>query len=205
MAHADEAISLSIEHEFAAIERRARFFRGALLAQGGDLQVGIELMRSALAATYRNSERCRRTLYLGHLAFAHAQLGEPEVGLRLLDEGVQLAEATGERFFEAELYRLRGSINLKLGRRDEAEAELLRAVAIARQQQARWWELRASICLARHWSNEGRYFEARSLAKPIYTWFTEGRDTPDLRDARNLVDELSAVSGMKEEPDHGNC
>ncbi|WGR70257.1 MULTISPECIES: AAA family ATPase [unclassified Bradyrhizobium] len=205
LAHADEAISLSIEHEFAAIERRARFFRGALLAQGGDLQVGIELMRSALAATYRNSERCRRTLYLGHLAFAHAQLGEPEVGLRLLDEGVQLAEATGERFFEAELYRLRGSINLKLGRRDEAEAELLRAVAIARQQQARWWELRASICLARHWSNEGRYFEARSLAKPIYTWFTEGRDTPDLRDARNLVDELSAVSGMKEEPDHGNC
>ncbi|WP_426616075.1 AAA family ATPase [Bradyrhizobium sp. McL0616] len=198
LAHADEAISLSIEHEFAAVERRARFFRGALLAQAGELPAGIELMRSALAATYSNSERCRRTLYLGHLAFAHAKLGEPEVGLRLLDEGVQLAEATGERFFEAELYRLRGSINLELGRRNQAETELQRALAIARQQQARWWELRASICLARHWSNEGRYFEARSLIKPIYAWFTEGRDTPDLEDARNLVDELSSVSGLKE-------
>ncbi|MET4607572.1 class 3 adenylate cyclase/predicted ATPase [Bradyrhizobium sp. JR4.1] len=205
LAHADEAISLSIEHEFAAIERRARFFRGALLAQAGDLQVGIELMRSALAATYRNSERCRRTVYLGHLAFAHAQLGEPEVGLRLLDEGVQLAEATGERFFEAELHRLRGSINLILGRRDQAEVELKRAVAIARQQQARWWELRASICLARHWCNEGRYFEATSLAKPIYSWFTDGRDMPDLEDARNLVDELSSISAPKEKPDHGKC
>ncbi|WFU69254.1 AAA family ATPase [Bradyrhizobium sp. CB2312] len=205
LAHADEAISLSVEHEFAAIERRARFFRGALLAQAGELQAGIDLMRSALAATYRNSERGRRTLYLGHLAFAHAKLGEPEVGLRLLDEGVQMVQSTGERFFEAELHRLRGSINLKLGRHDQAEAELQKAVAIARQQQARWWELRASICLARHWSNEGRYFEARSLVKPIYNWFTEGRDTPDLEDARTIVNELSAVSGLKEEPDHSNC
>lgn len=205
LAHADEAISLSVEHEFAAIERRARFFRGALLAQTGDLQAGIDLMRSALAATYRNCERGRRTLYLGHLALAHAKLGEPEVGLRLLDEGVQLAQATGERFFEAELYRLRGTINLGLDRSDQAEAELQRSLAIARQQQARWWELRASICLARHWINEGRYFEARSLVNPVYTWFTEGRDTPDLEDARTLVEELSSVSGLKWEPDHGNC
>jgi predicted ATPase/class 3 adenylate cyclase len=193
LAHADEALSLSIEHEFAAIERRARFFRGALLAQAGELQEGIELMRNALAATYRNSERCRRTLYLGHLAFAHAQLGEPEVGLRLLDEGVQLAEATGERFFEAELYRLRGTINLKLGQCEQAEVELQRALTIARKQQARWWELRASICLARHWSNGGRYFEARSLVTPIFTWFTEGHATPDLEVARKLVEELSSA------------
>lgn len=204
LAHADEAISLSVEHEFAAIERRARFFRGALLAQAGELQAGIDLMRSALAATYRNSERGRRTLYLGHLALAHAKLGEPEVGFRLLDEGVQMVQTTGERFFEAELYRIRGTINLGLGRSDEAEADLQRSVAVAQQQQARWWELRASICLARHWINEGRYFEARSLVNPIYTWFTEGRDTPDLEDARTLVEELSSIPGLKE-ADHGNC
>ncbi|MDA9435143.1 hypothetical protein XH88_25730 [Bradyrhizobium sp. CCBAU 51627] len=204
LAHADEAISLSVEHEFGAIERRARFFRGALLAQAGDLQVGIELMRSALAATYHKSERGRRTLYLGQLGRAHAKLGEPEVGLRLLDEGVQLAQATGERFFEAELYRLRGTINLGLGRSSQAEAELQRSLAIARQQQARWWELRASICLGRHWINEGRYFEASSLVKPIYAWFTEGRHTPDLEEARTLMEELSSVSGLEDEPDHGS-
>lgn len=204
LAHADEAISLSVEHEFAAIERRARFFRGALLAQAGELKAGIDLMRSVLSATYRNSERGRRTLYLGHLALAHAKLGEPEVGLRLLDEGVQMVQATGERFFEAELYRIRGTINLGLGRSDQAEAELRRSVAVARQQQARWWELRASICLARHWIDEGRYFEARSLVNPVYTWFTEGRDTPDLKDARTLVEELSSIPGL-EEADHGNC
>ncbi|UPK31098.1 AAA family ATPase [Bradyrhizobium sp. 195] len=205
LAHADEAISLSVEHEFAAIERRARFFRGALLAQAGDVQAGIDQMRSALAATYRNSERGRRTLYLGHLALAHAKLGEPEVGLRLLDEGVQLAQTTGERFFEAELYRLRGTINLGLGRSDQAEAELRRSLAIARQQQARWWELRTSICLARHWINEGRYFEATSLMNPVYTWFIEGRDTPDLQDAKTLVEELNSVSGLEWKPNHGNC
>lgn len=162
-------------------------------------------MRSALAATYRNSERGRRTLYLGHLALAHAKLGEPEVGLRLLDEGVQLAQTTGERFFEAELYRLRGTINLGLGRSDQAEAELRRSLAIARQQQARWWELRTSICLARHWINEGRYFEATSLMNPVYTWFIEGRDTPDLQDAKTLVEELNSVSGLEWKPNHGNC
>lgn len=205
LAHADEAISLSVEHEFAAIERRARFFRGALLAQAGDLQAGIEMMRSALAATYQNSERGRRTLYLGQLALAHAKLGEPEIGLRLLDEGVQLAQTTGEKFFEAELYRLRGSIYLGLGRHEQGEGELQRSVAIARQQQARWWELRASTCLARHWVNEGRYFEARSLVTPVYTWFSEGQELPDVTDARLLVAELSSVSGLRDEPDDSDC
>ena len=115
-AHADEAIA----HQHRARtsqspEHRARFFQGALLAQSGDPQHGIELMRSAMAATEGNSERNRRTLYLGHVASAHASLGQPEVGLDLLDEAIQTAETTNERFFEAELYRLRGKILLTLG------------------------------------------------------------------------------------------
>ena len=204
LAHADEAISLSVDNEFAGIERRSRFFRGALLAQAGDLQPGIELMRSALAATERNSERNRRTLYLSQLASAHASLGELEVGKRLLDEGVELAEATGERFFEAELHRLRGAVLLELDRRSEAEAELQRALAIARQQQARWWELRASTCLAKHWRDEGKYAEATSLLEPIYSWFTEGSDTPDLKDAKGLLDQLRSLSGTERPPTHAN-
>ncbi len=204
LAHAEEALSLSVDNEFSGVERRARFFRGALLARAGDLQPGIELMRSALAATDRNFERNRRTLYLSQLASAHASLGELEVGLRLLDEGVELAEATGERFFEAELYRLRGTVLLELGRRSEAEAELQRALAIARQQQARWWELRASTCLAKHWRDEGKYAEATSLLEPIYSWFTEGSDTPDLKDAKGLLDQLRSLSGTERPPTDAN-
>jgi hypothetical protein len=81
-----------------------------LLAQSGDPQLGIELMRNAVAAGEGSAERNRRTLYLGHLASAHASLGQPEVGLDLLDEAIQAAEITNERFFEAELYRLRSEM-----------------------------------------------------------------------------------------------
>ena len=142
-AHADEAISHSIEHSLADYEQRARFIQGALLAQSGDPQHGIELMLNAIAAVESNSARNFRTLYLGHLASAHARLGQPTVALDLLNEAIQTAEVTSERFFEAELYRLRGEMLLTLGRRAEAEAGLRRALTIAQQQQARWWELRA--------------------------------------------------------------
>jgi tetratricopeptide (TPR) repeat protein len=134
-AYAEEAIAHSVEHELAGPEHRARFYRGALLAQGGDPQHGIELMGSAIAAGESNVARKRlRPLHLGHVASAHTRLGRPEVGLDLLDEAIQTAESTNERFFEAELLRLQGTALLTLGRRGEAEACLLRALTIARQQ-----------------------------------------------------------------------
>ena len=108
LANADEAIAISVDNEFATSDHRARFFRGCLLAQAGDPQLGLELMSRALAAAEGNSERNRRTLYLGHIASARADLGQPEASLGLLDEAIQMAEATSEKFFEAELYRLRG-------------------------------------------------------------------------------------------------
>jgi len=196
LARADEAISLSVDNEFASLDRRARFFRGSLLAQAGDLELGLELMRSALAEADRNTERNRRTLYLCHIASAHASLAQPEVGLGLLDQAAQLAEATSEKFFEAELYRLRGTILLSLGK-SYAEADLQRALTIARHQQAGWWELRAATSLARLWHDEGRYIEAISLLQPIYTWFTEGFNTPDLKDAKSLLDQLRPLSGTQ--------
>ncbi|MDE5452931.1 AAA family ATPase [Bradyrhizobium sp. CSA112] len=203
LTNADEAIAISVDNEFASTTQRARFFRGALLALVGDPQLGIELMRSALVAAEGNFERNRRTLYLGHIAFAHASLGQPEVGLGLLDEAIQLAEATSEKFFEAELYRRRGKILLSLGKKGEAEAELQRALTIARQQQARWWELRAAADLARHWHDEGRYVEAISLLQPIYSWFVEGFDTPDLKDAKALLDKLADLAGTQIQNDQG--
>src|SRR5262245_3082388 len=196
-AHADEAIALSVEHGLASPGHRARFFRGALLAQNGDPQAGIELMRNAIAATEGNAERNRRTLYLGHLASAHASLGQPEVGLDLLDEAVRTAEVTSEKLFEAELHRVRGEILLTLGRRAEAEAGLRRALTIAQQQQARWWELRAATTLAKHWRDEGKCQEAYSLLQLVYGWFVEGFDTTPLKDAKALLGELKDLSGTQ--------
>jgi class 3 adenylate cyclase/predicted ATPase/ABC-type transport system involved in cytochrome c biogenesis ATPase subunit len=193
-AYADEAIALSVEHGLASPDHRARFFRGALLAQSGDPQLGIELMRNAMAAAEGSAERNRRTLYLGHLASAHASLGQPEVGLDLLDEAVRTAEVTSEKLFEAELHRLRGEILLTLGRRAEAEAGLRRALTIAQQQQARWWELRAATTLAKHWRDAGKYLEAYSLLQPVYGWFVEGFDTTPLKDAKALLGELRDLS-----------
>jgi tetratricopeptide (TPR) repeat protein len=193
--HADEAMAHSIEHSLADYEQRARFIQGALLAQSGDPQHGIELMQSAIAAIERTNNVNRRTLYLGHSAAAHASLGQPEVSLDLLNEAIQTAEMADERFFEAELHHLRGKTLLTLGRNGEAEAELQRALTIAQQQHARWWELRAATSLALYWHDGGKYLEAYSLLQPVYSWFVEGFDTTCLRDAKVLLDELRDLSG----------
>jgi class 3 adenylate cyclase/tetratricopeptide (TPR) repeat protein/ABC-type transport system involved in cytochrome c biogenesis ATPase subunit len=193
-AHAEEAMAHSIEHSLPDFEQRARFIQGALLAQSGDPQHGIDLMREAMAAVERNN-MSRRTLYLGHLASAHASLGQPEVGLDLLDEAIRTAELTNERFFEAELYRLRGKMLLTLGQRGEAETGLQWALTIAQQQQARWWELRATITLAKHWHDEGKSPEAYSLLQPVYSRFVEGFDTRDLKEAKALLGEPGDLSG----------
>lgn len=192
-AHADEAIALSVEHGLTSPAHRARLFRGALLAQKGDPEPGIELMRNAIAATEANAEYNRRTLYLFHLAAAYARLDRPTIALDLLGEAIRTAEATSEKFFEAELYRLRGEILLSLGKKSEAEAELQRALTIA-QQQARWWELRAATSLAKHWRAEGKYMDACCLLESVYGWFTEGFGTPDLKHAGALLDELRDLS-----------
>src|SRR5262249_60265522 len=113
-AHADEAIAHCAKHGVADPAHRARFTQGALLARSGDPQRGIELMRNAIVAAER------RTMYLGHVASAHASLGQPEVSLDLLDEAIQTAEGKNEKFFEAEMYRRRGERLCPLGKRGEA-------------------------------------------------------------------------------------
>ena len=195
--HALEAVSVSVEHDLAVPEQRARFSQGALLAQGGELQRGIALMRGTIAADASHSARNRHTLYLGHLASAHAGLGESEVALNLLAEAMQTAKTTEERFFAAELHRLRGKVLLALGRNEDAETELCRALAVARQQGARWWELRAATTLAKHWQQQERYGEAYCLLQPVYTWFTEGFGSQDLQDAKALLASLKPHAERK--------
>ncbi len=126
------------------------------------------------------------------LAEACGRAGEPEEGLRALAEAFAVLERTGERRREAEVHRLKGELLLLLPGRDEAAAATCfgRALAIARNQSAKALELRAAMSLARLWRDRGKRAEARDLVAPIYGWFTEGFDSPDLRDAKALLDEL---------------
>jgi tetratricopeptide (TPR) repeat protein len=199
-ARADDAIANSVQHELPDTEHMARFMKGAMLAQSGELPIGLEAMRKAMAAQ-RKAVQGRlpmySSLYLGYVADAHASLGESEVGLDLLDQAIETAEMTNERFFEAELYRLRGKMLSGLGKRGEAEVELQRALSVARQQQARWWELRAATSLAEHWRDAGKSEQAYSLLQPIYGWFVEGFDTTAMKNAKALLSELSNSSSRQ--------
>src|SRR6185369_8700584 len=133
-----------------------------------------------------------RPRYLGLLAEAHLHLGQMEAGLRAADAALVAAAGTDERYFEAELHRLRGALLLGGPDPDHAGAEdaFQRALAIARRQQARFLELRAARSLSALWAAAGRRADARALLDGIYRWFTEGFDTPDLRSARAELDQL---------------
>ena len=116
-----------------------------------------------------------------------------EEGLRLVDEGLAVSEETGECWAKADLYRLKGVLLLERANPDtpRAEACFRQALDIARHQQAKSWELRAATSLARLWQSQGKRQEAYDLLAPVYGWFTEGFDTADLQEAKDLLDELA--------------
>jgi predicted ATPase len=130
---------------------------------------------------------------LAHLADAYGTVGQAGEGLRLLAEVPAYMDKTGERFCEAELFRVRGELLQKQINPAETQAEFCfgQALDVARRQQARSWELRTSVSLARLWQKQGKTKDARELLEPIYGWFTEGFDTADLKDAKALLEELA--------------
>jgi tetratricopeptide (TPR) repeat protein len=188
--HVDEAIAHCSEH-LKTYEPWVRFNQGILSVRRGNARQGIEVMEDAMAAAKEFDASRGHPLRLGYLAFARASLGEADIGVGLLDEAILAAEKTQERVFEAELHRLRGELLVALGKTGEAIAALNQALLAARSQQARMWELRASTSLARLWREQGRQTEARNLLAPVYGWFTEGFDTPDLQQAKALLQELA--------------
>ena len=130
---------------------------------------------------------------LSSLANAYAELGQFDDAWRSIDEALTLIETTKERWCEAEVNRIAGEIALKSTEPDTAKAEeyFERALAVARQQQAKSWELRAAMSMARLWRDQGKRDEARDLLAPVYGWFTEGFDTLDLKEAKKLLEELA--------------
>jgi predicted ATPase len=131
-------------------------------------------------------------LTFAYLARAYAELGEFDDAWRCIGEAMTVAETTGERWCEAEVNRTAGEIALKSPEKEttKAEAYFERALSIARQQQAKSWELRAAMSLARLWRDQGKPQQARELLAPVYGWFTEGFDTRDLKETKTLLEEL---------------
>jgi predicted ATPase len=165
--------------------------RGEALAMLGQVQEGMAQMREGMAANQSRGVRCYLSGTLCSLAEAQAKVGQPEEGLTTLAEALVLVEETDERHWEAELYRLKGELLLMQGDEAEAEASFQKAIEVARRQQAKSWELRGTVSLCRLWQEQGRVDEARQMLAEIYGWFTEGFDTPDLQEAKALLEELS--------------
>jgi predicted ATPase len=132
--------------------------------------------------------------YLTFLATAYGNLGQYDDALRVINEAAEAVDRTNERWCEAEVLRVAGAVTLLGSERDNTSAQkhFERALAVARQQQAKSWELRAAMSLARLWRDQGKVSEARELLAPVYGWFTEGFDTRDLKEAKALLEQLAA-------------
>jgi predicted ATPase len=189
---AEATISLSKEQGFPQWMAVGSILHGWALVQQGQAQEGIKQINQGLRAFRATGAEINRSYFLALLAEAHGTLGEPEAGLVVLVEALTLVDKTGERWYEPELYRLKGELLLHQSSDNQAEAETCfhHALDIARNQQAKSWELRAAISLARLWQQQGKRQEAHDLLAPVYNWFTEGFDTADLKDAEALLHEL---------------
>jgi DNA-binding SARP family transcriptional activator/predicted ATPase len=188
---AEELMQLSKAKDFASWLAAGTFYRAQALIMLGQVQEGMEQMREGIAAHRSTGARLYVSRILGALAEAQAKAGQPKEGLATLAEALALVEETGERHWEAELYQVRAELLLMQGDDAGAEASLHEAIEVARRQQAKLWELRAATGLPRLWHKQGRMDEARQLLEQTYGWFTEGFDTPDLVEARELLEVLS--------------
>ena len=168
--------------------------QGWLFALTGKAADAVQMLTSGITAWRSTGATVIVPTHLSSLARAYAELGQFDDAWRCIDEATTAVETTKERWFEAEVNRVAGEIALKSPEPDVAKAEAYfdRALAVARQQQAKSWELRAAMSMARLWRDQGKREEARDLLAPVYGWFTEGFDTLDLKEAKALLDEMAA-------------
>lgn len=196
MGYVEQALGIANEQQFPFFIAAATILEGYFLAQGSEVRRGIEAMQRGLAARNAAGGRVLQPFYLGLLSEAYTRLEDRDAALNVISDALSQIDETGERGYEAELYRLKG---LALARRlsgdcdengDEAEGCFLRAREIARAQHTRGWELRATMDLARLQQRQGRTVEAQRLLADTYAWFSEGFDTPDMMDAAALLRDL---------------
>ena len=215
-AHAEALVTLAHEHGFAwwlgvgtSLQGWALVEHAARSGAREQREAGLVQLREGLVALRATGAELWVPLYLGVLAQASAQSGQAQDGLRVVAEALALVEKNGERWSEADLYRLKGELTLQTevnvqgakfhvtnlhpplsDPQVEAEACFLKAIAIACRQEAKSLELRAATSLAHLWQWQGKTAEAQELLAPVYHWFTEGFDTKDLQEAQALLEEL---------------
>jgi len=193
---AEASIHLAMEQGFPLYTARGAVSRGWALVQQGQTKEGIEQINQGLIAIRATGAALHRPYCLALLAEAHGTIGQPETGLTMLTEALALVDTTGERWYEPELHRLKGELLLQQHADNQAEAETCfhHALDIARNQQAKSFELRATTSLARLWQSQGKRDEARQVLGDVYGWFTEGFDTADLKDAKALLEMLGGAT-----------
>jgi predicted ATPase len=192
-AQAAVAMTLATKQGFAQWVARGTFVHGWALAMQGQSEAGIAEMRQGLAADLATGATLWQPYFLGLLAEAYGAGGHPDAGLTALAEALAVLDTTEVRFSVAELYRLKWALLLQQAVPDTGQVAACfhQALDIARQQQAKSWELRAATSLARLWQSQYQRQDAYDLLAPVYHWFTEGFDTADLQEAQALLEEVS--------------
>jgi len=192
-AQSHEVVRLADEKGAALWKALGTMEQGCVLALAGKASEAIQMINSGIT-TYRSTgSRVYLPFFLAHLSRAHAELGQFDDAWRCIGEAITAVETTNERWYEPEINRIKGEIALKLPQLGsvQAGAYFERALTVARTQQAKSWELRAAMSMARLWRDQGKPQQARDLLAPVYGWFTEGFNTSDLKEAKALLDTLA--------------
>ncbi|HMQ53659.1 MAG TPA: BTAD domain-containing putative transcriptional regulator [Anaerolineae bacterium] len=191
-AYVEENASLLVVQSFPHWLACCTTVQGRLLLEQGQVEPGIGQIQQGLAIFSEVSTNIARTFHLSLLIESYYESGAIKAGLEVISQAFDYIEQTDERFYEAELHRLAGELLLQTEKplEEEAAARFEQAIAVAQQQAARLWELRATVSLARLWRRQGQTGAARQRLATIYHWFTEGLDTTDLKEARALLDQL---------------
>jgi len=190
---AEEAMGMANDGGYLNWYGASMMVNGWALVNNGCLEKGLELLRESLALSDEVGTLIWRPYHLSLIAETHAKAGQIDDASDRLAEAHEVANRTGERYWEAELHRLQGEFLLLGPKTDPAEPEacFARAIEIARRQQARSLELRAATSLCRLWHSQGKTTEAHDILTLVYDWFTEGFDTADSKEAKALLDALS--------------
>ena len=193
-AEADELVALADEKAALLWKAFGMSMQGCLRALTVKASDAVHMITSGITALRSTGGTLWMPLWLSHLTRAYADLGRFDEAWRCVDEAMTMIETTKEKWFEAEVHRTAGEIALLSPEPDAAKAEAYfeRSLTVARQQQAKSWELRAAMSIARLWRDQGKVQQARELLAPVYGWFTEGFDTRDLKEAKALLEELAA-------------
>ena len=192
--HADELIALADERGAPYWKAFGTAARGWLFTETGKASDAVTAITSGITSLRSTGAILYEPWHLWYLAMAYAELGRPDDARRYIDDAIDKVERSNEKWCEAEVHRIAGEIALKSPQPDAAKAEKYFecALAVARAQRAKSWELRAAMSLARLWRDQGKVQQARELLAPVYGWFTEGFDTRDLEEAKALLQELTS-------------